>query len=278
MRIIDAHQHFWIYNSEKHNWISEEMSIIKRDFLPSDLQKIMIANNVEACISVQVDQNNEETISQIEFAKSNEFIKGVVGWIDLLDSKLEDKLNYYKQYSIVKGFRHILQGTQEGFMLQPKFTEGLKKISKYGYSYDLLIYNNQLEEAIKLVKELDDLPIVLNHIAKPNIKEKDISDWSKKIKILAKNKNLSCKLSGLVTEANWQNWTAKDLLPYVEIIVESFGIDRIMFGSDWPVCLVATSYDTWLNFLIEYFNDFSQNEKEKFFALNCEKFYKLKIS
>ena len=160
-------------------------------------------------------------------------------------------------------------------MLQPKFISGLKKLATHNYTYDLLIYNNQLNEAIELLKELHNLPIVLNHIAKPNIKNQDIQDWNKQISAISKFENLSCKISGLVTEADWANWTEKDLYPYLDIIIDSFGIDRVMFGSDWPVCLLASSYEKWLSLLKSYFSRFSTLEQEKFFALNCESFYKL---
>ena len=275
MRIIDAHQHFWKYDAQKHGWINEEMRLIQKDFLPTDLKLVMDANKVESCISVQVDQTKEETLYQLECAKLNTFIKGIVGWIDLLDTNIDAFLKVYQQYKIIKGFRHILQGEQKGFMLNPKFISNLNTLSEYGYSYDLLVYHNQLKEAIKLMDGLNELPIILNHGAKPNIKQKDIIDWSKQLKILSKYKNVSCKISGLVTEANWSNWNEDDIFPYLDVIIENFGMDRIMFGSDWPVCLVATSYEKWINLLKKYFNQFSNTDQEKFFALNCERIYKL---
>ena len=275
MRIIDSHQHFWKYNAQKHSWINEEMRLIQKDFLPTDLKKVLNENNVEACVSVQVDQSKEETLFQIDQAEKNTFVKGVVGWIDVINDNIEADLKYYEQYKVVKGFRHILQGAQKGFMLQPSFIKGLNKIAQEGYSYDLLIYHQQLEEANELLNRVDDLQVVLNHIAKPNIKERDIKTWSEQIKLLAKHKNLSCKISGIVTEADWTQWTAKDIYPYLDVIVASFGMDRIMFGSDWPVCLVASTYEQWLNLQKEYFKTYSTTEQEKFFALNCERFYKL---
>ena len=275
MRIIDSHQHFWKYDIQQHGWINDDMRLLKHDFLPSDLQIVFEKNKVEACVSIQVDQTKDETLFQIECAKPNDFIKGIVGWIDLFDHNIEETLDFYKKNKTIKGFRHILQGERAGFMSQPKFKSGLKKLAKNNYTYDLLIYNHQLNEAIELLKELQDLPIVLNHIAKPNIKEQSIEDWSMQIKNISKFENLSCKISGMVTEANWGNWKDKDLYPYLDIIIESFGMDRVMFGSDWPVCLLASSYERWLNVLKEYFNTFSTKEQEKFFALNCESFYKL---
>jgi L-fuconolactonase len=275
MRIIDAHQHFWKYHPQNHAWINDDMKIIQKDFLPADLSKILTDQKVEGSISVQVDQTNEETAFQIECAHHNPFIKGVVGWIDLLNPLIEKDIEAYKEKNIVKGFRHILQGTEKGFMLQPNFINGLKQLSKHHYTYDLLIYANQIQEAIELIKVVEDLPIVLDHIAKPSIKTKSIEDWKKDIKSLAKYPNLYCKISGMVTEADWTTWKSEDLKPYLDIVVEAFGVDRLLFGSDWPVCLVASRYERWLNTIKDYFKEFSISEQEKIFALNCESFYTL---
>ncbi len=275
MRIIDAHQHFWKYHPQNHAWINDDMKIIQKDFLPADLSKILTDQKVKGCISVQVDQTKEETAFQIECAHHNPFIKGVVGWIDLLNPLIEKDIEAYKEKNIVKGFRHILQGTEKGFMLQPNFINGLKQLSKNHYTYDLLIYANQIQEAIELIKVVEDLPIVLDHIAKPSIKTKSIEDWKKDIKSLAKYPNLYCKISGMVTEADWTTWKSEDLKPYLDIVVEAFGVDRLLFGSDWPVCLVASSYERWLNTIKDYFKEFSISEQEKIFALNCESFYTL---
>ena len=166
MRIIDAHQHFWKYHPQNHAWINEDMKIIQKDFLPEDLALVLSAQHVEGCISVQVDQTKQETVFQIECAKNNHFIKGVIGWIDLLNPSIDKDIEAYKEQKIVKGFRHILQGAEKGFMLQPNFIKGLKQLSKQHYTYDLLIYANQIQEAIELIKSVEDLPIVLDHIAK----------------------------------------------------------------------------------------------------------------
>ena len=275
MRIIDAHQHFWKYHPQNHAWINEDMKIIQKDFLPADLALVLSAQHVEGCISVQVDQTKQETAFQIECARHNPFIKGVVGWIDLLNPSIDRDIEAYKEHNIVKGFRHILQGAEKGFMLQPNFINGLKQLSKHHYTYDLLIYANQIQEAIELIKSAEDLPIVLDHIAKPSIKTKSIQDWEKDIKALAKYPNLYCKISGMATEADWTTWKPEDLKPYLEIVVEAFGVDRLLFGSDWPVCLVASSYERWLNTIKDYFKEFSSTEQEKIFALNCESFYTL---
>jgi L-fuconolactonase len=188
---------------------------------------------------------------------------------------IEKDIEAYKEQKIVKGFRHILQGAEKGFMLQSNFINGLKQLSKHHYTYDLLIYANQIQEAIELIKCVEDLPIVLDHIAKPSIKTKSLEDWERDIKSLAKYPNLFCKISGMVTEADWTTWKPEDLRPYLDIVVEAFGVDRLLFGSDWPVCLVASSYEKWLNTIKDYFNNFTISEQEKIFALNCESFYTL---
>jgi len=276
MQIIDAHQHFWNYQPEKQSWIGDNMSQIQRDFLPKDLKIVLEKNNVESCISVQVDQNKEETLFQIDCANHNDFIRGVVGWVDLFENDfIDEELVFYKQHSIVKGFRHILQGSINGIMLQKSFINNLNKLSKNGFTYDLLIYHHQLKEAIELLNEVPDLPIVLNHIAKPDIQGKNIEEWERQIKIIAKQQNIFCKISGLATEANWNHWNENELIPYLDIIVENFGTNRIMYGSDWPVCLVATSYERWLNFLKTYFSNFPENERTNFFYNNCKTFYNL---
>ena len=275
MKIIDTHQHFWNYDATRHDWINEDMRAIKKDFLPEQLAPILKENKVEGCVSVQVDQTTEETDFLLALAKEHSFIKGVVGWVDLRASNLEDKLENYKDAKALKGFRHIIQGQAAGFMLQPNLIQGLKKLATRNYSYDLLIYAHQLKEANELIKQVTELPIVIDHLAKPNIKNNEIEDWKKEITALAKYPNVYCKISGMATEANWETWAMAGLQPYLDTVVEAFGTERIMFGSDWPVCLVASSYAKWLNGVQKYFNTFSSTEQEAIFAGNAIKFYKL---
>ena len=275
MKIIDTHQHFWNYDATRHDWINEDMRAIKKDFLPEQLAPILKENKVEGCVSVQVDQTTEETDFLLALAKEHSFIKGVVGWVDLRASNLEDKLENYKDAKALKGFRHIIQGQAAGFMLQPNLIQGLKKLATRNYTYDLLIYAHQLKEANEFIKQVTELPIVIDHVAKPNIKDSEMEDWKKEITALAKYPNVYCKISGMATEANWETWTMAGLQPYLDTVVEAFGTERIMFGSDWPVCLVASSYAKWLNGIQNYFNTFSSTEQEAIFAGNAIKFYKL---
>jgi len=275
MRIIDSHQHFWKYHPQNHAWINDDMKIIQKDFLPEELSSIFVKEQIDGCVSVQVDQTEAETQFQIELAKDNPFIKGVVGWINLMNPSIEAALEKYHDQPIVKGFRHILQGEVKAFMLQPEFINGLKALDKKNYTYDLLIYHHQIPEALELLKNLGELKIVVDHIAKPDIKNSHIAEWSKNIKALAKYPNVHCKISGMTTEADWKNWTAEDLTPYLDIVVEAFGTNRLMFGSDWPVCLVASTYDQWLTTVKNYFSSFTKEEQAKIFASNCESFYTL---
>ncbi len=275
MRIIDSHQHFWKYHPQNHAWINEDMKIIQKDFLPEELSSIFAKEHIDGCVSVQVDQTEAETQFQIELAKENSFIKGVVGWIDFLNPSIEKEIEVYKEQKIVKGFRHILQGAEKGFMLQESFINGLKALAKNNYTYDLLIYHHQIKESLALVKKLESLYIVVDHIAKPDIKNSNITEWYKDIKALAKYPNVYCKISGIVTEADWKKWNAEDLNPYLDIVFEAFGTNRIMFGSDWPVCLVASSYERWLSTIKNYCQNLSTSEQEKIFSTNCESFYTL---
>jgi L-fuconolactonase len=275
MKIIDTHQHFWNYDATRHEWINEEMRAIRKNFLPEQLAPILKENKVDGCVSVQVDQTTEETDFLLALAKEHSFIKGVVGWVDLRASNLEDTLENYRDAKALKGFRHIIQGQAAGFMLQPNLIQGLKKLATRNYTYDLLIYAHQLKEANEFIKQVTELPIVIDHVAKPNIKDSEMEDWKKEITALAKYPNVYCKISGMATEANWETWTMAGLQPYLDTVVAAFGTERIMFGSDWPVCLVASSYAKWLNGVQKYFNTFSSTEQELIFADNAIKFYKL---
>lgn len=276
MKIIDTHQHFWSYDPKRHDWINEDMQKIRKNFLPEDLAPILKENKVAGCISVQVDQTLEETNFLISLAKQNDFIKGVVGWLDLRANDVEATLESYANEKALKGFRHIIQGEAAGFMLQPALIAGLNKLPNHHYTYDLLIYAHQLNEANELIKQVSsDLPIVIDHIAKPDIKNSEIVEWKKGITALAQYPNVYCKISGMVTEADWGNWTMATLQPYLDTVVEAFGTERILFGTDWPVCLVASTYSTWLNGIQNYFNTFSISEQENIFANNAIKFYKI---
>jgi len=274
---IDSHQHFWRFDPNRDTWITDEMHKIRRDFLPSDLHPILQANRIDGCIAVQADQSVDETDFLLDLANQNDFIKGVVGWIDLQSPSLEETLSQYKKYPKLKGFRHVLQGeTDRALMLKPGFKRGVAALGKHNYTYDILIYPDQLGYTKDFVAAFPDQPFVLDHIAKPHIKHRYITDeWKDAIRAVAAFPNLYCKISGMVTEADWYDWKPEHFKVYIDTVVEAFGTGRILYGSDWPVCLVAASYDQVIGIVRDYFTQFSNDEQTAFFGGNAIKFYKL---
>lgn len=272
---IDAHQHFWHYNPKQHEWIDDKMSVIRKDFLPVDLLPILQKNNFDGSIAVQADQTEMETKFLIDLAIKNNVIQGVVGWVDLKAENIYEQLAFYKQYDVVKGFRHVLQNEEPDFMLESNFLNGIQCLQDFNYTYDLLIFPQHLPAAIKLVKQNPHQLFVIDHIAKPYIKFGLIAQWKKDIELIAKFENVFCKISGMVTEVDYENWQDSDFLPYIDIVVKAFGTKRIMYGSDWPVCLVAASYREMLNVVENYFNGFSETEQDDFFGKNAQLFYQL---
>ena len=273
--MIDAHQHFWRFDPNRDTWITDEMHKVRRDFLPLDLQPVLQANGIDGCIAVQADQSEEETEFLLLLAQTNPFIKGVVGWIDLQSPSLDENLSQYKKYAKLKGFRHVLQGeTDRALMLKPGFKRGIAALGKHGYTYDILIYPDQLGYTKDFVAAFPDQPFVLDHIAKPHIKDRYITDeWKDAIHAVASYPNLYCKISGMVTEADWYNWKPEHFKVYIDTVVEAFGTNRIMYGSDWPVCLVAASYDQVIGIVRDHFAQFSKDEQAAFFGGNAIKFY-----
>lgn len=271
---IDAHQHFWKFDAVRDRWITDEMAVIQRDFLPHDLHPVLQKNNIDGCVVVQSDQSEEENVFQLNNAENNDFIKGIVGWVDLQADDAEERLAYYSRFAKMKGFRHVLQAeTNRSFMLQPKFKNGISKLEKYNFTYDILIFSDQLKFLPELVSSFPNQKFVIDHIAKPLIKEGKTDEWKKGIQAVAEYKNVWCKISGLVTEANWKLWKPENFTPYLDVITDAFGTKRIMFGSDWPVCLVAASYTETLKIVKDYFSSFSIYEQDAFFGGNASSFY-----
>jgi L-fuconolactonase len=275
MQKIDSHQHFWQYNAVKHDWIDDDMAVIRKDFLPADLQPVLQGNNIDGCIAVQADQTEEETNFLLSLQKENDFIKGIVGWVDFRAEDILERLSYYKQFNAIKGFRHVLQGEAPEFMLQPNFVNGIKALKQFDFTYDILIFPKHLPAAIELVQQFPDQKFVIDHIAKPYIKAGLIDDWKKDIQSIAQCKNVHCKISGMVTEADYKLWKQDNFTPYLDAVVNAFGTNRILFGSDWPVCLVAASYKNMLQIVKDYFASFSITEQDDFFGNNATAFYQL---
>ncbi len=276
MQKIDAHQHFWVFDPVRDIWIDGSMPEIQRDFLPDHLGPILKTNGFDGCVVVQSDQSEAENEFQLKNADKNSIIKGVVGWVNLCSSEVESRLEFYSGFKLMKGFRHILQGEPDAsFMLQKSFIHGVSLLRKFGFTYDLLIYPKHLQNAKKLVEAFPDQPFVIDHLAKPDIKNKNIDDWKKDISAIAKMGNVSCKVSGMVTQADWKNWKPEDFTPYLDVVFEVFGAKRILFGSDWPVCNLAGGYEKMLSIVQNYTSTLTQNEQELFWGGNAASFYKL---
>lgn len=276
MTKIDAHQHFWKFDPVRDSWITDEMAVIQRDFLPDDLQPLLAENGLDACVVVQSVQSEAENTFQLENAAKHDFIKGVVGWVDLQAENVEESLSYYSQFPKMKGFRHVLQGEADrAFMLRPAFKRGISKLKQFGYTYDILVFPDQLRYTSEFIGAFPGQLFVIDHLAKPQIKNKNIKDWKKGIVAVAEHENVYCKISGMVTEADWEHWKNEDFIPYLEVVVEAFGPKRIMFGSDWPVCQVAASYHQVVALVKDYFSSFTLNEQALLFGENASSFYRL---
>ena len=274
---IDSHQHFWKFNSVVHAWIDDSMHKIQRDFLPKDLEPLLQDNKFTGCIAVQADQTEKETEFLIGLAKEHDFIKGVVGWADLLDEKVGERLEYFSDEKKLKGFRHVVQGEPDGFMLRKDFRRGVAALKQFGYTYDILVFHHQLPDAIKLAALFPDQPFVLDHVAKPDLRTGNINIWKANMKELAKAENVLCKVSGMVTEAHWDRWTTDDLKPCLDAVFENFTPNRLLFGSDWPVCTVAAGYAKVVTTLQDYMAQLSHIEQDQVWFKNAQAFYNLDI-
>lgn len=272
---LDAHQHFWKFDPVRDTWIDDSMRVLQSNFLPQDLEKLLKANKFDGCIAVQADQSEEETNFLLQLAEDNSIIKGVVGWVNLLDKNIEHTLTKFSTNEKFKGVRHIVQTEPKGFMLQDHFLNGISKLQDFNLTYDILIYPNQLEEAYELVQMFPDQKFVIDHFAKPLIKSKKIDIWKTDISKFATHKNVYCKLSGLVTEANWDNWKAEDFKSYLDVVFEIFGTKRLFFGSDWPVCLLAASYNQVVAIIKNYIGSLSIEDQKAIMGTNTVEFYNI---
>ncbi len=274
--IIDAHQHFWKYDKEKHAWIDDSMSQLKKDYLPKELKKVYQENGIEGCIAVQAEQSILETDFLLRLASENDFIKGIVGWVDLRSEKVEEQLRHYSRFEVIKGFRHVVQDEKDPkFLLKEDFKKGISLLGGYGFRYDLLIFPHQLESAVELVAEFPHQRFVIDHIAKPNIKNGMDHDWKALIHLIGKSEHVYCKLSGMVTEADWNDWRVDDFVPFMDVIFDAFGPDRIMFGSDWPVCLLSASYPKVKGIVEAYLSKLDEKVRDKVMGKNAIAFYNL---
>ena len=276
--MIDSHQHFWTYNVNRDVWITEEMGRIRKNFYPNDSVELFAQNQIDGCIAVQADSSEEETFFLISLAEQSEFIKGIVGWVDLQSKNIESQLTYFSQFEKIVGFRHVVQSESDpNFLARPNFLKGVQLLDTFDFAYDLLIYPNQLNAGIEFCKKNANQRIVLDHLAKPPIKSGDISEWKKDIEKFKELENVSAKISGLITEAEWFNYNEKDILHIIEIALEVFGSDRLMFGTDYPVVLVADELSNWVKTFNKSISQLSSNEIKKITIDNCLQFYKIDV-
>nr|WP_294782599.1 amidohydrolase family protein [uncultured Flavobacterium sp.] len=272
---IDSHQHFWKFDPVRDSWIDETMQNIQKDFLPEDLEPILKENQFEGCVAVEANQSEDQTLFLLDLASKNDFIKGVVGWIDLRNENIKERLEFFSDQKKLKGFRHVVQAEPDDFMFGEAFRRGIKALEPFDYTYDILIFERQLPAAISLVQDFPNQRFVIDHIAKPNIKSGSIDSWKKGIEEIAKYDNVWCKISGMVTEADWKNWKPEDLKPYLDVIFENFSIDKLMYGSDWPVLNVASDYNKVVKTLEDYIAEFSIEDQNKIWFENAVLFYNL---
>jgi L-fuconolactonase len=273
---LDAHQHFWRYSPAKYTWMTDQMGILKRDFLPQDLQPLLHSIYFDGCVAVQALQNLEETRWLLELAERHPFIKGVVGWVDLRSEQLPAQLESFHKHPKLVGVRHVVHDEpDDDFMLLPEFRRGIARLRDFNLTYDLLLFPKHLKVAAKLVEEFPQQPFVLDHIAKPRIAEGLISPWQEDLHQLAKFPNVFCKLSGMVTEARWQQWQPHAFHRYMEVVFEAFGSSRLMIGSDWPVCILSGEYEPAMKIVIDYVQKFPAEVQGAVLGENCARFYQI---
>lgn len=273
---IDSHHHFWNYGVEEYGWIDDSMKVIRRDFLPADLEKEIQAAGIDGVVSVQARQTLEENRFLLDFARRHEFIRGVVGWAPLIEPNVKGILEDFARQPKAKAIRHVLQGEPDDrYMLRDDFNRGVALLKDFGLVYDILIFERHLPQTLQFVDRHPDQVFVLDHIAKPRIKDGYLSPWQTNLVQLAHRPNVYCKLSGMVTEAHYQDWTEQELTPYIDTVLSAFGAKRVMFGSDWPVCLVACPYVRWVEIVKRRIAGLSEAEQQRVLGGTAIEAYKL---
>ena len=273
---IDAHQHYWFYNTKEYGWIDDSMAALRRNFLPDDLKPELQRCDFDGSVLVQVRQTLEETRWMLELAAQSRTILGVVGWVDLCSPEVASQLSEVSKNRKLVGIRHIVQSEPDDrFLLRPDFLRGISSLEDFNLAYDILIYARHLPVAAEFVERFPRQRFILDHLAKPPIKNGEIDVWAKGIQRLGTFPNVFCKLSGLVTEADWQEWRPEQITPYLDVAFESFGPDRLMIGSDWPVCLVAASYERAVNVVRNYLSLQPTAIREAVLGGNAQRFWRL---
>jgi len=273
---IDAHHHLWRYSPEEYGWIDDEMAALRKNFLPQDLTRELAAAEIDGTIAVQARQTMDETRWLLQMADECEAIRGVVGWAPIAGENFPGVMEEFEHRPKLKGLRHVIQSEKdENYILREDFNSGIRTMLGSGLVYEILIYERHLPQTIDFVDEHPDQSFVLDHLAKPLIREETLEPWATRMRELGRRENVCCKLSGMVTEADWSAWTPESLRPYLDVVVEAFGAERLMAGSDWPVCLVASGYGRWFEVLRQYFAAFSVDERAAVFGETATAVYGL---
>ena len=274
--IIDSHHHLWKYAPEDYGWMDDSMQILKKDYLPQDLEPLLMKSGVLGTVVVQARQSLEETEWLLEMARENTFIQGVVAWVDLCSPELEEQLEKYAHHPKLVGVRHVIHDEHDDdFMLREDFKLGIAQLEKFNLTYDLLLFPKHLNRATQLVKAFSHQSFVLDHLGKPPIKSGELKPWARDIQELAALPNVWCKLSGMVTEADPVSWKQEDFIPYMAVVLDSFGPDRVMLGSDWPVCTLGGAYHEVMGISLSYISSLSKTEQEKIKYQNAIDGYQL---
>jgi L-fuconolactonase len=274
---IDAHQHFWKYNNRDYVWMSEGMDGLRKDYLPPDLSPLMITAGITGTVAVQARQSLEESAWLLQLADEYPFIQAVVGWVDLSSDRVVEQLDRFAGHPKFRGVRHVLHDEpDDNFMLRETFLNGLSQLKRFDLTYDLLLFPRHLPIACEVVKRLPDQPFVLDHMAKPPVRAREMQPWARDLKRLAGFANVFCKISGLVTEAKWDSWQAKDFEPYLDIVLNAFGPHRLMIGSDWPVCTLAGQYASVTKAASDYLSRLSTDEQNAILEKNPIEFYSIR--
>lgn len=276
---IDAHHHFWQFDAAQYGWINESMGVLRRDFLPADLEQEIAAAGIDGVVTVHARQTLEETRWLLDLAEEHEFIRGVVGWVPLADPDIREQLDSLARVPALKGVRHVVQDEpDESFLVGDAFNAGVDALVRHGLVFDILIFERQLPQAIQFVDRHPQQVFVLDHLAKPQVRKTIVQPWKEHIRQLAQRENVYCKVSGLTTEADWQSWTEEQLSVYLDTVLEAFGAKRLMFGSDWPVCLLATTYGGWHDLVRRHFAGLSAEEQSRIFGHTAVDVYNLSLT
>lgn len=273
---LDSHQHFWRYDPQAYGWMTERMEVLRRDYLPEDLAPLLAAIGFDGTVAVQARQIVEETEWLLQLSDRYNLIKGVVGWVDLRSPQVDAQLEKYSKHPKLVGVRHVVHDEpDDNFMLLPEFRRGIARLKEYELTYDLLLFPRHLPVAVKLVGEFPEQPFVLDHISKPAIGERLFSPWQEELQALAQFPNIYCKLSGMVTEARWKQWQPQDFHRYLDIVIEAFGMERVMIGSDWPVCTLSGDYASAMRIVMDYAQQFPPKVRDEILGGNCARFYRI---